>query len=162
MSDNLCEHCTAACCHYVALPIETPEDPSDFDDIRWYLIHQNVTVFVEDEEWFISFHTPCRHLQSDFRCGIYATRPQICRRYTTENCDYHSGDYGWELHFTSPEHLDVYIRDRFPKRGRVSASKGAKRRRTGLRAKPKRRGDFADVPSADADRAGVPLPVLPE
>ena len=26
----LCEYCTAKCCRYFALPIETPEDFSDF------------------------------------------------------------------------------------------------------------------------------------
>lgn len=153
MTANLCEHCTAMCCRYVALPIETPDTFSEFEDIRWYLIHENIAVFIEDDEWFISFHTPCRHIQDDFRCGIYETRPQICRRYTTDNCDYHSGDYGWSAHFTSPEHLDAYLAENpdaitDAKRGKSKRAKGKKR--VPRRTKP-----------AQADRAGVPLPVLP-
>ena len=30
----LCEYCTAKCCKYFALPIETPEDAEDFEPVR--------------------------------------------------------------------------------------------------------------------------------
>lgn len=112
MPGILCEHCTAACCRYVALPIETPTTRADYDDIRWYLLHERISIFVEDGDWYINFVADCRHLQPDQHCNIYNTRPRICRQYTTENCDYHSGDYGWEQHFTCPEHLDEYLRQR--------------------------------------------------
>jgi Fe-S-cluster containining protein len=107
-----CEHCTALCCRYIALPIDTPKEPRDFDDIRWYLLHENISVFVEDGDWYICIQTRCRHLQADHRCQIYATRPRICRRYDFTNCDYHSGDYNWEHHFTCVEHLEEYLRQR--------------------------------------------------
>ncbi len=159
MPGILCEHCTAACCHYVALPIDEPTTRSDFEDIRWYLIHNNITVFVEDGEWFISFHTVCRHLQDDYRCGIYETRPKICRAYTTDNCDYHSGDYGWEHHFTCPEHLDDYIRAHFNARTRGN---GKGRRRPGLKARPgARRPRKKAATQPQQDRHGIPLPLLP-
>lgn len=159
MPGILCEHCTGACCRYIALPIETPEDRSDFDDIRWYLIHEEVSVFVEDGEWFISFATKCRHLRDDHMCGIYSTRPQICRDYTTENCDYHSGDYGWEEHFTSPEHLDAYVQAHFPARPNASAKTSRRRRpgRTAVRVKRRRK----PAPPATVDKYSQPLPVLP-
>lgn len=118
MGGILCEHCTALCCRYIALPIDAPETRKDFDDIRWYLLHEGVHVFVEDGDWYITMQTNCRHLQPDYRCGIYQTRPQICRDYTTENCDYHSGDYGWEQHFSAPDHLDEYLRLHPPKEPR--------------------------------------------
>ncbi len=154
MPGILCEHCTGTCCRYIALPIETPEDRSDFEDMRWYLIHENVSVFVEDGEWFISFQTRCRHLQPDHHCGIYATRPKICRSYTTDNCDYHSGDYGWEHHFTNPEHLDEYVREHL---AAGSSKPNGRGRPTGKRPHlgMKRR------PQPQTDRGGVPLPVLP-
>jgi hypothetical protein len=46
-----CSKCTGLCCRYFALPIETPDDKEDYDDIRWYLCHEDVTVFVEDGDW---------------------------------------------------------------------------------------------------------------
>ncbi len=170
MPGLLCEHCTAACCQYIALPIDKPETRAEFEDVRWFLIHESVSVFVEDGEWFIAFQTRCRHLQTDFRCGIYDTRPRICRKYSTENCDYHSGDYGWEHHFTCAEHLDEYMRDhaRLPHRPHDQAREP--RRRPVLRARPGRPAGQARQPAADSgpdyaaadrDRRGVPLPVLP-
>jgi Fe-S-cluster containining protein len=166
MPGNLCEHCTGICCRYFALPIDTPEDRGDFDDIRWYLLHAGVSVFVEDGEWYLYVAADCRHLQPDFQCSIYKTRPRICREYTTENCDYHSGEYGWEHHFTCPEHLDEYVRDFFAhKRGRRGASKRASRHptRPHVRARLRPRRFVKPKPSyADAacDIHGTPLPML--
>lgn len=169
MGAILCEHCVAYCCRYIALPIETPADKSDFDDIRWYLLHEGVSVFVEDGDWYICVQTACRHLQPDFRCGIYETRPQICRDYSTDNCDYHSGDYGWERHFSSPEHLDEYVASEFrpPRRRRAkTAGRGRKAGRPRLKARlsPMREHSRAPQPldyaAARHDARGVPLPIL--
>ncbi len=171
MPGILCEHCTAVCCKYIALPIDTPTEQSDFDPIRWYLLHEGISVFVEDADWYLLVQTTCRHLQADHRCGIYETRPQICRDYTTENCDYHSGDYGWEQHFTAPEHLDAYVEqwrlDRAARRSKRSgAGRKDKRKFPGGRGprvqltsrKPKARG--LNI-SSTTDLRGVALPVLP-
>jgi Fe-S-cluster containining protein len=169
MPGNLCEHCSGMCCRYLALPIDAPEDREEFDDIRWYLLHKGVSVFVEDGEWYLYMAADCRHLQPDFRCGIYETRPRICREYSTENCDYHSGDYGWEQHFTCPEHLDEYAQEYFSKqrKRRTRSSRAnesrAGRKRPRVRARPGRgprkrgRPGYAD---AKCDIAGTPLPVL--
>mgnify|MGYP002078475252 CR=1 FL=1 len=160
MPGILCEHCTAICCRYIALPIDTPKDRADFDDVRWYLMHEGVSIFVEDGEWYISFTAACRHLQPDQRCGVYETRPRICREYSTSECDYHSGDYGWEQHFTCPEHLDEYVRAN-PPAGTKRAGRGRRRAgRPGLRVRSARRTRPADVTSASADIRRVPLPVL--
>ena len=56
-------------------------------------------MFVEDGDWYLLVHTQCRHLQPDNRCGIYETRPNICRTYTTDNCEYDDHwvyDHYWE------------------------------------------------------------------
>ena len=63
----LCEYCTAKCCRYFALPIDTPTDRKEFDFIRWYLLHDRATVFVEEGSWYLLVHTVCRHLQDDHR-----------------------------------------------------------------------------------------------
>jgi hypothetical protein len=71
----LCEYCTAKCCRYFALPIETPEEYKDFEYIRWYLLHDRATVFKDDDDWYLLVHTTCKHLQPNNMCGIYHTRP---------------------------------------------------------------------------------------
>lgn len=104
----LCEYCTAKCCRYFALPIDTPTERKDFDYVRWYLLHDRATVFVDDGDWYLLVHTTCRHLQADNRCGIYETRPQICRDYTTDNCEY-DDSWVYEKYFELPEQVAEYM-----------------------------------------------------
>lgn len=103
----LCSYCTAKCCRYFALPIETPTTLRDFEYIRWYLLHERATVFTEDGDWYLLVHTTCRHLQDDHRCGIYETRPQICREYTTDACEYED-DWTYERYFEAPDQIQEY------------------------------------------------------
>lgn len=102
---SLCDKCVALCCRYFALPIDNPKDKRDFDNIRWYLIHENVVVFVSEKQWYIGIMNKCKHLREDCRCGIYHTRPRICREFSTHNCDYHGDEYEFEMLFTSAEQL---------------------------------------------------------
>ncbi|EAQ78609.1 YkgJ family cysteine cluster protein [Blastopirellula marina] len=103
----LCEHCTAKCCRYFALPIDTPDEMADFEFIRWYLLHDRASVFVDGESWYLLVHTTCKHLRADNMCGIYDTRPQICRDYTTENCEYED-DWVYDMYFETPEQIWEY------------------------------------------------------
>ncbi|MCF7958763.1 MAG: YkgJ family cysteine cluster protein [Phycisphaerae bacterium] len=116
MAESLCMKCAGLCCKYLALPIETPENKGDFDDIRWYLAHEGISVFVEKEDWYINVATRCKYLDKNNMCDIYETRPKICRAYKEDNCDFHSGDYGYDLHFTSLEDLDDYIQKEWKKK----------------------------------------------
>ncbi|MGB7343282.1 MAG: YkgJ family cysteine cluster protein [Pirellulaceae bacterium] len=104
---NLCDYCSAKCCRYFALPMEQPVNRKDFDFIRWYLLHDRASCFVDDDNWYLLVHTTCKHLQSDHRCGIYETRPQICRDYTTDECEF-DDDWCYEMYFETPEQVDEY------------------------------------------------------
>lgn len=104
---NLCEHCTAKCCHYFALPIDEPVSRRDYDFMRWYLLHDRASIFVDSDVWYLLVHTTCKHLGEDHRCGIYETRPQICRDYTTDECEFDDG-YCYEQYFETPEQIDEY------------------------------------------------------
>ncbi len=109
-----CGKCSGMCCRYFALPIETPEDKEDYDDIRWYLCHKDITVFVEDDDWYINIKNKCRHLsQKDYQCRIYKTRPKICRGYKMSDCDYVDGEYDYELHFVNDKQMEEYIKIKF-------------------------------------------------
>lgn len=108
----LCDHCPAKCCRYFALPIDRPKKHSDFEYIRWYLLHEHASVFVEGDSWYLLVHTICKHLQSDNRCGIYETRPQICRDYSTDNCEYDE-DHTYDQYFETAEQIEEYASARF-------------------------------------------------
>ena len=79
MAETLCDKCVALCCRYFALPLDNPKTAADFDHIRWYLVHENVIIFVEDKQWYLGVLNRCKHLMDDNRCGIYEDRPRICR-----------------------------------------------------------------------------------
>ena len=105
--ENLCSYCTAKCCRYFALPISKPKTWADFDFIRWYMMHGSVSIFVEDVTWYLMVHADCKHLLDDHRCGTYETRPEICRSYTTEKCEFED-DACYSQLFESPEQLWEY------------------------------------------------------
>ncbi|NLE64449.1 MAG: YkgJ family cysteine cluster protein [Elusimicrobia bacterium] len=110
--EDHCSPCTS-CCEYVALEIDTPTTWKDFENIRWYLLHENVWVYVDfDNIWHVQFNTPCHKLEKS-RCGIYPQRPEICRAYDPKDCPRHAG--GAEKHlFTNEEVLLAYLEKRRP------------------------------------------------
>src|SRR5262245_22941064 len=113
--DVPCNHCSAKCCKYFALPIDEPTTREDWEFVRWYLLHQGATVFKEDVTWYLLVHTTCKHLQSDNRCGIYETRPLICREYSTATCEYED-DWLYEQYLETAEQAAEYAEAVRPKK----------------------------------------------
>ena len=109
-----CDKCTGLCCKYFALPLDTPEEKDDYEDIRWYLCHEDITVFVEKGDWYLNVTNRCRHLSGKgHQCLIYDHRPKICRKYKHADCDFIQGEYEYELHFTTDREMDEYIKVKF-------------------------------------------------
>lgn len=75
-------------------------------------MHMGVTVFVEDGDWYIQFQTKCKNLASDNLCGVYETRPAICREYQPGDCDYAGGAYGYDNLFTHPCQIEAYYENK--------------------------------------------------
>jgi Fe-S-cluster containining protein len=105
--ENLCSYCTAKCCRYYALPIDTPTTWQEFDYIRWFMIHGRTAIFVDDDTWYLMVYGDCQHLLPDYRCGIYETRPQICRDYSFNECEY-DNDGCYDKFFESAEQIWEY------------------------------------------------------
>lgn len=113
-----CGGCIALCCRYFALEIDKPVEPSDFEDLRWYMLHQNVEIFVEDRAWYVQMFNKCNMLGDDNKCTIYEIRPKICRDYSDDYCDkdeLEGGDGVSELTFHTVDELEAY-RDKWVKR----------------------------------------------
>ncbi len=141
---NLCKKCTGMCCRYVALPIETPEDKEDYDDIRWYLAHKDITVFVEDGDWYVNFKTTCRHLSTeDYKCTIYEKRPKICRKYKADDCDFIDGEYDYDLHFTNDKQMEEYIRIKFDNNVIEKPAKSKKKKKKAKKSKSRQKAGAA-------------------
>ena len=105
-----CDHCSANCCKYIALEIEKPKVKKDWDNIFWYLHHENVLVYIDqDNDWILEFRTPCKNLQEDNGCGIYETRPLVCRNHIQKTCEFHNSESPYKQEFTCAEDLKKYL-----------------------------------------------------
>lgn len=140
-----CGGCIALCCRYFALEIDKPTHPKDFDDLRWYLLHDRTAIFTEGRSWFVQIFNKCSWLGDDGRCQGYDQRPSICREYDNDWCDKdetRGGDkeHDPDLTFRTLAELEAYrdrwvarwkVKDR--KRRREAALRGARRRKRALR-----------------------------
>ena len=117
-----CDHCTGKCCRYFSLPIDTPTTWADFDSIRWYLAHDKTMIYFEKDVWYLVVLTKCGYLMPGNRCGIYHDRPRICRKYTTDQCEY-DAEWSFEKVFETPEQIWEYAEAILPpKRRKKSAA----------------------------------------
>lgn len=109
------KNCTACglCCSYVAIEIDGPATVKQATQLLWYVYHEGVSLYVNDEEWMVQFDTTCVHLQPDYRCGIYDTRPHICREFSEQDCEVNTGDDG-KTFFTAGEFMD-YLKESRPR-----------------------------------------------
>jgi hypothetical protein len=125
-ADNKCGFCTnSKCCTYITEELVTPRSMHDFDHLLWQLSHKDVQAYKDADGWCLLVNNPCTHLHPDGRCGIYDDRPQICREYSNDFCEFdQSADEGFELFFDSYESLYKYVRRRFKTWGRYAASRG--------------------------------------
>ena len=106
-----CHECNALCCQYFCFEIDEPDDFEEFEDVRWYLCHDGVSVHVDEEgDWFIQIENPCRKMDNEHRCVIYEDRPLICRNYGGQ-CEHASEEgYGYKEEFKTPEELDAFAK----------------------------------------------------
>jgi len=113
MSDEIhsvCKQCGGKCCRYFCFQIDEPDSFDQFDDIRWFLLHEGISVHIDEGEWYISIANRCKALDEDSRCTAYEDRPLICRRYTRATCDFTAGDYGYDEHFRTTEDIEAHAR----------------------------------------------------
>lgn len=136
MGSILCEHCAAACCRYLALPIEKPKKERDYDDLRWYLMHEGVSLFVEEGSWYIQYQTTCKNLGADNLCTVYETRPAICGEYEPGSCDYSGATYDYDHLFTHAKQMEEHY---FKKTGkRLGRPRPPERKKQAKPAKSKK------------------------
>jgi len=117
--------CEAKCCRYVAIVIDTPRSKNDFENIRWFVSHENTYVSKDrDDDWLLEFATPCKHLKDNL-CAIYENRPLICRNYDPDQCERNDNE-SIKLRFSSPEEVDRYVAKRWGLQGQKKKGKGSR------------------------------------
>ena len=98
------------------MPIDKSRTRRDYDDIRWYVMHEGISVFVEEGDWYVQMQTRCKNLGTDNLCNIYEARPEICREYEPGHCDYSGGDYGYDLLLSHQKQVEEYYYKKTGKR----------------------------------------------
>jgi Fe-S-cluster containining protein len=112
---EICCKCTG-CCRYVSVGIDKPGRSKDkIDHYVWYLLHKNVQIYIDnDGDWNLLFITPCTELGSDGKCGVYSTRPKICKDYSPKSCSRTGKDH---THlFMTPKAMLEYLESEKAKR----------------------------------------------
>ena len=105
-----CTSCTQ-CCQYVAIEIDTPATRKEFDNIRWYLYHPGIEVYVDHEDtWNVLFHSRCENLEHDGKCAVYETRPIICRDFPATSCEPNTGEPAEKVLLRTAADLDEWMR----------------------------------------------------
>lgn len=114
-SESKCDLCTGSlCCTYITEEITVPRSKADFNQLLWQVSHDNVEIYKDSDGWTLLFKTMCSHLQIDGRCGIYEIRPDICKEYTNDYCEYDAPpEDAWKLHFRDHAELYKYVQKRF-------------------------------------------------
>ncbi|KAF0190731.1 MAG: hypothetical protein FD165_2519 [Gammaproteobacteria bacterium] len=113
--ETKCGYCTnSKCCTYITETLATPRAKSDFDHLLWQVSHDNVSIYKDEDGWTLLVEGRCTHLQPGGRCGIYETRPEICREHSNDYCEYDApAEDGFDLYFTTYDELLKYCKKRF-------------------------------------------------
>jgi uncharacterized protein len=111
--DPKCAKCSQLCCKYVTMKVDAPKTISDFDIMRWWLLHKQVNVFKDADGWYLVFFSDCRYMEGGL-CSNHRERPFTCREHSQETCEY--GDSlrdTADIYFDGPEELNAYCRKKF-------------------------------------------------
>jgi Fe-S-cluster containining protein len=116
-----CRECNSLCCRHIALEIDAPKSKADFDNIRWYLMHEKVRVGIDHSgEWLLEVPLVCRYLKNN-GCAVYKNRPDICREYPGKDdfCEFEDKTSPYKVLFTDEKTFERYMTR---KRKRLSRS----------------------------------------
>lgn len=83
----LCAGCVR-CCTYVAVEVDAPDTPWQYDQYVWLLYHKNIWMYVEKgNHWYVQFETVCDKLAPTGRCTIHGEHPALCKKYDARSCE---------------------------------------------------------------------------
>jgi uncharacterized protein len=103
--EGKCSRCiNSKCCTYTTEAIgEAPRSKSDFEHLLWQVSHEPVEIYQDPGG----------------ACAIYDERPQICRDYDNDWCEFDApAEEGFKLHFHNYAELLKYCKKRFKTWGR--------------------------------------------
>jgi hypothetical protein len=83
----LCSGCVR-CCTYVAVEVDAPDTPWQYDQYVWLLYHKNIWMYVEKgNHWYVQFETVCDKLAPNGQCTVHGAHPVLCKTYDARSCE---------------------------------------------------------------------------
>lgn len=112
---NKCSRCLGStCCTYTTEALGTLRSKADFEHVLWQVSHEHVEVYRDADGWYMLVRGRCEHLLSDGACAIYHSRPQVCRDYSNDWCEFDEpAERHFTHHFRNYAELLAYCRARF-------------------------------------------------
>ncbi len=108
-----CEECKSKCCKYIAIETDAPDCLDDWDQIKWLLMHEGVSVYLDNEgDWIIEVITKCKNLGPDNNCKIYDIRPDLCQNHEINSCVMNGTGKVEVLLFKTPEDVDKHLKEK--------------------------------------------------
>jgi Fe-S-cluster containining protein len=113
--ENKCSRCTGTiCCTYITEAIDTPRSKNDFKHLLWQVSHQNIEIYKDDSGWYLLISGRCEHIQENGACGIYEDRPEICREYSNDWCEFDEpAEKSFTHYFRNYQELLSYCKKRY-------------------------------------------------
>jgi Fe-S-cluster containining protein len=106
-----CEDCKGKCCKYIAIETDIPDCLDDWDQIKWLLMHEGVSVYLDNEgDWVVEVTTRCKNLGENNKCKIYDTRPDLCEDHEVETCVMNGTGKVEKILFKTAEDVDKYLK----------------------------------------------------
>lgn len=106
-----CDKCDGRCCRDVTVEIDKPTSFGDFEDLKWMIAHQNVYVYLDEEnDWVVEFRTPCNFLDDKNRCSIYKRRYKMCSDHDPEACIINGEGKHYKIFFKTEKDVDKYMK----------------------------------------------------
>ncbi|MBN1644961.1 YkgJ family cysteine cluster protein [Candidatus Woesearchaeota archaeon] len=106
-----CEECGAKCCRYIAVETDPPDCLDDWDQIKWLLMHEGVSVYLDNEDdWIIEVTTKCKNLGPGNKCKIYNNHPDLCKDHDIKTCVMNGKGKVEKILFKTAEDVDSYLK----------------------------------------------------
>ncbi|MFH1994691.1 MAG: YkgJ family cysteine cluster protein [Nitrospinota bacterium] len=105
---ELClKKCQGLCCTGISIPTHKPQTKKEIEELRFYILHKNIEIYVKSNRWYILVNEKCDNLGKDYLCKDYENRPLICRQFSSSSCE-HWGDF-FDIHLKNEEELMEYL-----------------------------------------------------
>ena len=124
------QDCRGRCCRYITVEVAAPRARADWDQVRWWLAHEGVTVSKDEDGWLVHVPTRCTNLRADSACGIYPHHMGTCKEHDAQSCEF-TGPLDYDVELESELDLARYLERRKLKRAAPVAReiRAAERRR---------------------------------